>query len=137
MLKVHPRYWLRGVFGSPAFVAWTLFLALNVIINLPFFLFNREDWHLIPLPGIDLHSWQELIFTREHIDLLRLNAELSLAMAVWALFWAKWNRKGRVWFWRSFLFFFLYLLWFIKRMRLHSLDCTRCSRISTAIIVSY
>jgi hypothetical protein len=93
---------------SPNLLFWLVFVLLNSLLLLPNFLFNRTDYHFLPLPSMDLGSWQEVFIIREHIDLLRLNAELCLVLAAWVVLGHNWGQKGRTWFWR--IFFSLYLI---------------------------
>jgi hypothetical protein len=97
-------------FRSPNLYFWLAFLLLNAIYFLPFYLFNHSDRRFFPLPGVDLHAIYDLFISREHFDLLRVNAEITLALAFWANLAGRWRSKERAWFWRIFYIFYVVAL---------------------------
>lgn len=81
---------------------WVLlsYILLNVILLIPFYIFNRSDSRFFPIPGIDL------ILSGENINLLKVNLEVTVALAFWANCAVLWNTTGKVWFWRIFTVFY-------------------------------
>jgi phosphoglycerol transferase MdoB-like AlkP superfamily enzyme len=88
----HPDLWV-----------WFSFVLLNSVLLLPYYLFNRSDSRILPLPGIDLFSWGGLFVSRGHVDLLRINLEVTLALALWLNLAGSWGIKARKRYWRIFL----------------------------------
>ena len=78
----HPNLWFWGT----AFV-------LNAILLLPFYMLQPATWGLLPHGDLSLH---DLLVRREHGDILRLNAEWTLALALRA-FWPQLRGREPRW----------------------------------------
>ncbi len=81
----HPKIWF-----------WGAAILLNALLFLPFYLTQPADRSLLPLPGT-LHTWRELLVSREQADLARLYAEWVLLLTLW-VFWPRLAKgRGRRW----------------------------------------
>jgi hypothetical protein len=93
----------------PIFLFWLSFLLLSVALFLPAYFFNRADSTFLPaLSGDWRVAARQMLAWRHNLDPLRLNAELTLLLTLWAF--SPRLRHGR--FRRPFLVFLvaLYLL---------------------------
>ena len=73
LTRVEGRAW------APALRFWLSFTALNLLIFLPAWWFNRADAAFLPAAG----SLRELLGWRENLDPFRLSAELTLLALLW------------------------------------------------------
>ncbi len=91
-------------FHHPDLVFWACLLALNSLLFLPLYLFNRETTTFLPFQAGSLTEIvQQLVVWRNNLDMFRLNAEIPLLTAFWVLVpWLRTPRKSR-WFRRLFL----------------------------------
>jgi hypothetical protein len=88
----------------PDLVFWVCFSALNLLLFLPWYLLNRKSTTLLPLPAslasAPLDVIKELALRRENLDPFRLNAEITLLVALWVLVGRmKRPRQRRIFHW--------------------------------------
>lgn len=72
----------------PTLIFWLAFAALNALLFAPAYLFNREIATLIPGAETFAGGWRlafdRLLIWRANLDPLRLSAEFTVAVALWA-----------------------------------------------------
>jgi hypothetical protein len=73
----------------PDLVFWVCFSALNLLLFLPWYLFNQKITTLWPLSAsldsAPLDVIKELALRRENLDPFRLNLEITLLVALWVM----------------------------------------------------
>lgn len=92
----------------PDLVFWACFFTLNLLLFLPWYLLNRETTTWLPisfsLTWAPVDVVQSLALRRENLDPFRLNAEITLLVALWVLVrWIRRPLKSRGTFRRFFL----------------------------------
>ncbi len=79
----------------PDLVFWVCFFALNCLLFLPLYLFNQETSTLVSLSSLQANTPAEtvkrLLLSRDNLDPFRLNAEITLLVALWLH--VRWMRR--------------------------------------------
>lgn len=88
---VHARAWTRyrlAVTEHPNLYFWVAFTILNGLLFLPSYLYNLDESTFLPLEVNAAQPDQvarQLLIWRNNLDIFRLNAEISILIALWLL----------------------------------------------------
>ncbi len=79
----------------PNLVFWILYLTLNCLLFLPFYLLNRDSTTFLPFSTFSAkepaETIQQLLLWRNNLDIFRLNAEILLLATLWV--YLPWLRR--------------------------------------------
>lgn len=83
----------RSADGHPNLAFWLNFLALNWLLFLPLYLFNRETSRF--WPALSGAGAQQLLLWRNNLDIFRLSLEVAVLAALWVNLPPLWRRRSQ------------------------------------------
>jgi hypothetical protein len=102
----------------PDLVFWVCFFALNCLLFVPLYLLNQETNTLLSFSFLQTNTATEaikgLLLSRDNLDPFRLNAEITLLVALWVnVRWMRRPRNRRLFLWLFLGIYFTGLFYYV------------------------
>jgi hypothetical protein len=102
----------------PDLVFWVCFFALNCLLFVPLYLLNEETSTLLSFSSLQANTATEaikgLLLSRDNLDPFRLNAEITLLIALWVnVRWMRRPHNRRLFLWLFLGIYFTGLIYYM------------------------